>query len=64
LTFAENNGFNPIFKTEFKIHLTDPENAIFLFAVVDADLISKGSFRIHVFLMSPRWFDWAVRSSF
>jgi len=38
---VKNNGLNPIWKQEFKFPITQPELALLLFTVSDADLISS-----------------------
>jgi len=40
----KHNGFNPIFKNEFKFPLCNPDLAIVMFTVSDADLVSSDDF--------------------
>jgi len=40
----KNNGFNPVWKADFKFPLTQPDLAVLLFAVSDSDLVSKDDF--------------------
>jgi Ca2+-dependent lipid-binding protein len=44
LTGQENNGFNPVWNTEFKFQLTTPELAILMFTVMDEDSLSRDDF--------------------
>ena len=40
----KNNGFNPVWKTEFKFPLAAPELAILTFTVADSDFVSADDF--------------------
>jgi Ca2+-dependent lipid-binding protein len=41
---VKNNGFNPVWKTEFKFPLAAPELAIVTFSLADADFVSSDDF--------------------
>lgn len=41
---VKNNGFNPIWKAEFKFAITNPELALLIFTVFDSDRVSADNF--------------------